>query len=338
MTCQSYVVHKTGSIKRLTRLSTTIPKLSDKQALVEVHSIGINYADIFAVLGLYSATPPTPFVPGLEFSGIVLESKDARYAPGQRVMGVTRFGGYTTHVAADADYLMPLPERWSFEHGAAFPVQSLTAYYALKTLGDIQPSQTILIHSAAGGVGLQANRIAKRFDAYTIGVVGDERKLSLLEKEGYDAGIIRNQKTFSSALRDALGGRPLDLVLEASGDFYFKKSYEALAPTGRLVAYGSATFTPSGSRSNYLTLAWKYLTRPKVDPLSMITANKSVMAFNLIWIYEKRDMLRRLIQEIDDLGLPAPFVGHRYQFENLPNALTEMKAGKTVGKLVVNVF
>ena len=188
-----YLVEKTGSLRNLKLHRSEIPTIGKGKVLVAVKSVGLNYADIFAIMGLYSATPTVPFIPGLEFSGEVLSSDSKDFVPGQRVMGVTRFGGYDTHIVADPDYLFPLPDGWSFEEGAAFPVQTFTAWYALRTLGDLKRGQTVLIHSAAGGVGLQANRICKKFAAHTIGVVGHEDKLDLLQREGYDKSIIRGK-------------------------------------------------------------------------------------------------------------------------------------------------
>jgi NADPH:quinone reductase-like Zn-dependent oxidoreductase len=328
-------VEKTGSLKNLKLKSSELPVVPDGRVLVEVKSVGLNYADIFAILGLYSATPKEAFIPGLEFSGDVLESKHPDFKIGQKIIGVTRFGGYDSHIVADPYYLMPLPSGWTYEQGAAFPVQTLTAYYALRTLGDLQQRQTVLIHSAAGGVGLQANRIAKRFNAYTIGVVGYKEKIKLLQDEGFDTAIVRGDN-FRKDLRDALAGCELNLVLETTGGKYFRYSYEALAPMGRVVAYGSAQFTPSSMRPNYLVLAFKYLFRPRVDPLSMIKANKSLMAFNLIWLYERKELMQKLLKEIGELHLPAPIIGHRYPFEQAVEALNFFRSGKSVGKIVLN--
>ncbi|MBT1706391.1 zinc-binding dehydrogenase, partial [Chryseosolibacter indicus] len=260
----------------------------------------------------------------------------AEFIPGQKVMGVTRFGGYDSHIVADPDYLFPLPEGWSYEEGAAFPVQTFTAYYALRTLGDLKFGQTVLIHSAAGGVGLLANRIAKKYNAYTIGVVGSESKLDLLKREGFDKAIVRG-RNFKEDLTQSLGGRPLNLVLETTGGKYFYYSYAALAPMGRLVAYGSAQFTPSSHRPNYINLVLRYLFRPRVDPLTMIKSNKSVMAFNLIWIYEQKEMMKEMLADIEKLKLPPPLVGHRYDFSQMGEALALFQSGKTIGKVVLNI-
>ena len=331
-----HTVTKTGSLKNLKLVSGPDAPLEKGKVVVAVKSVGLNYADIFAILGLYSATPKVPFTPGLEFSGVVLESDSPRFVAGQKVFGVTRFGGYTTHLVADPDYLFELPADWTFEEGAAFPVQTLTAYYALRTLGDLKSGQTVLIHSAAGGVGLQANRIAKKFNAFTIGVVGKEEKLDLLKREGFDRGIVRGDD-FKDQVSLALADRPLNLVLEATGGKYFNYSYDLLAPMGRVVAYGSAQFTPSSHRPNYLSLVFRYLFRPRIDPLSMIKANKSVMGFNLIWLYEHRELMSRLLQEIDELKLPPPIIGHRFPFSEMYEALMLFRSGVTTGKIVLNV-
>ena len=183
-------------------------------------------------------------------------------------------------------------------------------------------------------MGLQAHRIAKKFQAYTIGVVGSREKFSLLEQEGFDAKIIRSPD-FKTDLKGALGGRELNLVLEATGGKYFRYSYQALAPMGRVVAYGSAQFTPSSHKPNYLILALKYIFRPRVDPLSMIKANKSVMGFNLIWLYERKHLMKQLLEEIDALRLPPPKVGHVFNFDGMQEALAKFRSGTTTGKVVL---
>jgi alcohol dehydrogenase len=167
-------------------------------------------------------------------------------------------------------------------------------------------------------------------------VVGNSSKLEVLNKEGYDEGFVR-ASSFKSDLQKALKGKELNLVLETTGGKYFMWSYKALAKQGRIVSYGSAQFTPSGPRPNYFSLVWKFLFRPRLDPLSMIIDNKSLMAFNLIWLYEKADMMTELIQEINALQLPPPLVGHVFEFEQLPEALRIFQKGNTIGKLVVKV-
>ena len=328
-----------GDISRLKVSTESIepPQKGDMQ--IEVKAIGLNFADVFAILGLYSATPKGSFIPGLEFSGTVIDVGEgvSKYVIGDKIMGVTRFGAYTTHVNIGQEYISPLPEGWSFDDGASYLVQVLTAFYGLKNLGDIQEGSTVLIHSAAGGVGIWANRIAKRYDAFTIGTVGHEKKQEVLKKEGYDAGIVRNTKTFKAELQQALSGRNLDLIMECIGGKIMKIGFEALGQMGRHIVYGSAQYGDRTDRPNYFKLIPKYLMRPRLDPQNMIAVNKSVMAFNLIYLFEHSQLMHTLLQELSGMTLGKPIIGHRYSFEELPEAIRFFQSGKTIGKVVVNV-
>ncbi len=334
-----YRMAKAGSMNRLQQVDEERSSPGKDQVEVEVKAIGLNFADIFAIQGLYSATPTGSFIPGLEFAGKVVakgEQVDS-VAEGQDVMGVTRFGGYVSHLTIDAHYVTPLPAGWSYQEGAAFPVQVLTAYYALFPLGNLQNGNTVLIHSGAGGVGIQANRIAKRFNAYTIGTVSSQKKADfLLDEEGYDKAIVRSGD-FPHDLQNVLNGRDLDLVLESIGGKVFKQSFDALAPMGRIITFGAASFTPHGKRPNYLKLIWQYLRRPKIDPMKLPSINKSVMGFNLIWLYDNVTLMHQMLSEVDELALPAPHIGHTFAFDDLPEALQLFQQGKTVGKVVVDV-
>jgi alcohol dehydrogenase len=338
LTPRSFVVTKAGSLKNLRLQQQTLSFPAPNEVTIAVEAIGLNYADIFAIKGLYSATPKGTFVPGLEYAGQVVQVGETvkHLRVGDKIMGVTRFGAYTTHLNVDARYVIALPQGWSFAQGAAFPVQVLTAYYALVPLANLQKGQTVLIHSGAGGVGILANRIAKRLGAYTIGVVGSASKLKVLQKEGYD-GIVLRSAQFKAHVEKALQGRELNIVLETTGSKYFYWSYDLLAPQGRLITYGSAHFTTQGDRPNYLKLLWRYLFRPRLSPLKMIPQNKSLMAFNLIWLYEKTDLMRQLLDEIHALELPPPFIGHIFPFEELPQAVKLFQKGQTVGKIIVEV-
>lgn len=251
-------------------------------------------------------------------------------------MGVTRFGAYASHLNIDARYVIPLPAGWSYEEGSAYLVQVLTAYYGLKQLGAIQHGQTVLIHSAAGGVGIWANRIAKQYEAYTIGSVGSPHKLDFLRQEGYDGGIVRSQN-FKKDLENALDGRELHLIMECIGGKILEQGYEILAPQGRMIVYGSARYGSVGNRPNYLKLLYYYLTRPKIDPQKMPEHNKSVMGFNLIWLYHRAELMHQLLGELSQLNLGKPHVGHTFEFQELKDAILKFQTGKTIGKVVVKV-
>lgn len=330
---------KAGSLANLEMITETLPDPQAEEVTVAVKAVGLNFADIFAIWGLYAATPEGIFTPGLEYAGVIAKvgSKVEGVKQGDRVMGVTRFGAYATHLNIDYRYVVPLPQDWDFAEGAAFLVQVLTAYYGLVKLGDLQRGQNVLIHSGAGGVGLQANRIAKRYDAFTIGTIGRPDKADLLKREGYDRVIVRHKKTFKTDLEHALDGRPLNLIMECIGGKILKIGYQQMAPMGRMISYGSARYASVGNRPNYFKLLYYYLTRPKIDPQTMTNENKSVMAFNLIFLFHQAELMHEMLGEIEKLNLEKPLVGHRFPFEDLKEALLLFQSGKTTGKVVLEM-
>ncbi|MCB9048556.1 MAG: zinc-binding dehydrogenase [Lewinellaceae bacterium] len=332
-----YRLHS-GSLAYMDLVEEELADPAPGEVTIEVKAIGLNFADIFAIWGLYSATPEGEFVPGLEYAGVVARVGEGvtHLREGDAVMGVIRFGAYATHLNIDARYVLPLPPGWSFEQGAAYPVQVLTAYYALKELGAIRQGQTVLIHSAAGGVGIWANRIAKQYGAFTIGTVGSPQKLDFLRQEGYDKGIVRSGR-FRTDLEVALAGQELHLIMECIGGKILKDGYDMLAPQGRMIVYGSARYASVGNRPNYLKLAWYYLTRPRIDPQRMIESNKGILGFNLIWLYHRVELLHQLLGELEKMDLGKPHVGHTFPWGQLKEAILLFQSGKTVGKVVVRV-
>ncbi len=328
-----------GSLGNMKIETEALPEPAAHEVTVQVKAIGLNFADIFAMWGLYSATPKGVFTPGLEYAGVIAKvgAQVTGVREGDRVLGITRFGAYTSHLNIDQRYVVPLPENWSFEEGAAYPVQALTAYYGMVSLGELKSGQTVLIHSAAGGVGIWAGRIAKKLGAYTIGTVGSSSKLDLLKAEGFDQAFVRNSETFKDDVLKALNGRQLHVLMECIGGKIFKTGYELLTPMGRAIIYGSARYAHTGNRPNFLKLLWKYLWRPKIDPQTMTNRNVGVFGFNLIWLYENVELMHQLLKEIEALQLEKPYVGHVFEFSQLPEAVRLFQSGKTMGKVVVTV-
>jgi NADPH:quinone reductase-like Zn-dependent oxidoreductase len=327
-----------GDIRRMQLSEETLPEPGSGEVCVEVASIGLNFADVFAIWGLYSATPKEPFIPGLEYAGRVLRAGPGvdAWKPGDRVMGVTRFGAYASHLNIDQRYLLRLPDDWDFSTGAAYLVQVLTAYYGLTHLGNLQPGYNVLIHSAAGGVGIFANRIARKLGATTIGTVGSDKKVSFCLQEGYERVIVRDEH-FRERLSEALDGRPLHLIMECIGGDILKIGYEQLAEQGRMVVYGSAHYARRSDKPNILRLFWKFFRRPMIDPQKMIEQNRGILGFNLIYLYEQAPLMHQLLKEISQLDLEPPFVGHRFDFEKLPEAVRFFQGGESMGKVVVEV-
>ncbi len=332
----AYRINKAGSINNLKLVKEDLANPADDEVTIQVKAIGLNFADVFAIQGLYSATPKESFVPGLEYSGIILKKGKGvtEFEVGDKVMGAIRFGAYTNFLNINKNYISKIPMDWSFEDGAAFTVQSLTAYYSLIELADIKNNSTILIHSAAGGVGIYANRIAKRFNAYTIGTVGSDKKTALLKKEGYDQVIVRDSN-FNKNLAESLKDKNLDIVLECIGGKIFSESFKQLCAGGRIIVYGAAQYSTGSSRPNYLKVIQKYLTRPKIDPLSLSDKNKSVMGFNLIYLWDKIGLMQNILKDILKMNLPKPLIGKVYQFTDLLAAVRKFQSGETVGKVII---
>jgi alcohol dehydrogenase len=193
-----------------------------------------------------------------------------------------------------------------------------------------------MIHSAAGGVGIWAGRIAKRYNAFIIGTIGDISKASKIQNEKYDVIIERN-KDYRTSISAILNSRRPDIILDPVGGKYLRDGYRFLNSGGRLVTYGSANFNVGVSTPNYFKIIYKYFTRPKIDPLQMINHNKSVMGFNLIYLWDKVDEMGIYLDKMITLDLGKPVIDSIYSFENLKEALYYFQKGKSVGKIVVKL-
>ena len=327
---------KAGNLARLRQEEESLPPLPQGSMRIRVRAVGLNFADIFALAGMYSATPKGSFIPGLEFAGEVTatHSDTSEFAVGDRVMGVCRFGGYCSLLNTTPDRCQLLPKGWSFAEGAAYPVQTLTAWYALRVLGDVQAGQNVLVQSAAGGVGLQAMRLCEKYKATAFGTVGNSEKKTFLEKQGHSRIVVRDA-AFPGNLQQLLAGQPVHLVLDAIGGNIQRQCFDLLAPTGRLIVFGAASFAPGKTRPNYFSVLGKYLRRPRYDPLVLINDNKSVMGFNLIWLWNQQPLLASAIDEVTKLQLPPPFVGKEFPFDEAPQAIEHLRSGASVGKVVL---
>ncbi|NEV64673.1 zinc-binding dehydrogenase [Thiorhodococcus minor] len=340
-----------GSLERLERRTEELPPPRAGEARVRVQAIGLNFADIFACLGLYSATPRGTFVPGLECAGVVEAigppredegSSGSALSPGEPVMVLTRFGAYATALNAESRYLAPIPDGWTMAEGAAYPVQSLTAWYGLMHLGALAPGQVALLHSAAGGVGLHALAMARATGATVIGTVGQADKIPLLEARGLARGqvVVRKAKGFGAQLDVALAAvdaTGFDVVLDAIAGPFFLPALARLAPEGRHVLYGAADFMPKGRHPDWLRLAWQYLRRPRLDPMKLMDTNRSVMGFNLIWLFDRADRLPAAMSAALALSPAPPHIGARFPFDEVPEALRALQSGRTMGKIVIEV-
>ena len=338
-------ISRAGSLSRLQRVEETLPEPVAGEARLRVEAVGLNFADILACLGLYSATPRGPFVPGLECAGTVeAVGPGAGLAVGDRVCVLTRFGAYASRLNFDTRYAVPVPPGWSSAEAAAWPVQGLTAWYGLVERARVVREECVLVQSAAGGVGLQALGILESVGARVIATVGSEDKARFLQaRHGLplDRIIVRDRADFPARLDRALkdtGADGLDVVFDAVLGPWFRPCFERLRPEGRFVLFGAADFMPPGRRPNYLALLWRYLRRPRLDPLAMISANQAFIGFNLIWLWERVDRMPAAVEGLSRFaGGRPPHVGARWPFDDAPRAMELLQSGQTIGKVVLEL-
>jgi NADPH:quinone reductase-like Zn-dependent oxidoreductase len=244
---------------------------------------------------------------------------------------VTRFGGYATHVVVPRHQVFSLPRGWNAVEAAGFPTVFLTAWYALRRLANVRAGERLLVHSAAGGVGGALLQIARAVGAEAVGVVGGAHKVEAAVKQGAAEVVLKTD--------DWRRRGPFDVVLDANGYATLRDSYAALAPGGRLVVYGFHSMLPrAGGRPSWGRLAWGWLRTPRFDPLDMTTSNRSVLAFNLSFLFHRADMLREALDELlgwADRGLLAPPPTRTFPLDAVAEAHRALESGATVGKLVL---
>jgi NADPH:quinone reductase-like Zn-dependent oxidoreductase len=214
------------------------PEPKKGEVRIRVRAAGINFADLMARVGLYPDAPKIPCVVGYEVSGIIDRVGEGVTAlkVGSRVLGMPRFGGYTDTLVVAADNVFPMPEKMTFEEGAALPVVYLTAYNMMLFTGTVRPGSSVLIHSAAGGVGLAAIQIAKTRGCTILGTASPG-KHAFLRERGV-AHPIDSGGDYAAAVRAVVGDRGVDLILDPVGGKSWSIGYDLLAPCGRLVAFG----------------------------------------------------------------------------------------------------
>jgi len=341
------VIERPGGYRRLQIQETPIPTPLSDEVLVEISAAGVNFADIFIRLGLYKSAKEFvgwPITPGFEFSGQVLKcGEDATgLAEGDLVFGLTRFGAYATHVCVPRwqVFLIPADSKFTSDQWAAFPAVFLTAYHGLFQNFVLRPGMKILVHSAAGGVGGALLQLGKIADCQMTGVVGATHKADTAFDYGADQVIDKSREDLWCQANE-LCPEGFDIVFDANGPETLKQSYRHLAPAGKLVGYGfhSMLSTYRGV-PNYLKLLWEYFRVPRWSPLDMTQENKSLIAFNLSFLFHRRDLFQEAMQDllkwVEEGKIKAPVV-QSYPFEKVVEAHRALESGTTVGKLILKI-
>jgi NADPH:quinone reductase len=315
---------KYGDPEVLEMVEMERPVPTGRRVLIKVEAIGVNYADTARREGHYVVPTPLPFIPGAEVAGVVSEvGEDVTSVHiGQRVVALIESGGYAEYVNVDERGVIPIPDELDFQQAVALPVQGLSAYHILKTMGRLEEGETVLIHAAAGGVGTLAVQLAKIFHAGNIiATASTEEKRALAKQLGADAAIDYTKEGWKDEVLEYTNGKGVDVALEMAGGDIFHQTLDCLAPFGRLVVYGVA--------SGQFT---------RMNPARLMGKNLSVIGFFLPQIMRKSELYQQSLQELltyVQTGKLILAIGGVYPLEQAAEVHRLLQSRKTHGKLIL---
>jgi NADPH:quinone reductase len=295
------------------------PTLADGNELVQVQAGGLNFADIMSAAGGYHGTPKPPLIAGREFCGI-------RQRDGRRVMGYTQWGAFAERMMARPELLWPVPENWTAEEGAAFPVNYFTAYFAYWKAGLLDPhlkNQRVLIHAVAGGVGTACVQIGKLLGIEMYGTSSSEEKLAKVKNLGLQHGINYKERDYEEAVKDLTHGEGVDTVFEMLGGEHTNRSVRCLRDFGRVIVYGSATGE-----------------KPLLDTRLLYAKGASVHGLWLTYLAAKRELMQQAWSQLSQWtsqGHLHAIIGRVVQMEQAQEAYRLLAGGKNFGKVVITI-
>ena len=319
------------------------PAVGPGEVRIAVRAAGVNFADTMARVGLYPDAPKPPCVMGYEVAGEIESMGEgvADFSVGDRVIAGTRFGGQAELVTVPAAQALPLPDRLSFEQGAAFPVNYGTAYAALVVVGSLRGGTRVLIHAAAGGVGIAATQIARNAGAEIYGTASAS-KHDAIRAQGVDHPIDYRNLDFEAEAMRLTDGEGVDLVIDALGPTSFRKDYRLLRPGGRLVMYGISEASTERGRDIPAMLKglakMPWATVPWWKSLALMNENKGVFGLNMLKWWEREGSLDRLTQPLMadlEAGRLDPVVAESFPFERAGEAHSFIAERRNVGKVVL---
>jgi NADPH:quinone reductase-like Zn-dependent oxidoreductase len=308
-----------------------------------VRAAGLNFADTMARVGLYPAAPKPPCVLGYEVAGEVetIGEGVSGLTVGQRVMAGTKFGGQAELAVAQARDVMPMPEHLSFEEGAAFCVNYGTAYAALMIMGGLREGNRVLIHAAAGGVGIAATQVARIAGAEIFGTAS-AAKHEAIKAQGVDHTIDYRTQDFKAEIRRLTNGEGVDVILDPMGPTSFRKDYRILRPGGRLIMYGLSEAMNENGRD--MRAALRSLLRMPTSTMPwwnagrLLNQNRGVFGLNLLsWWRREGGMDRITAPLLSDLNSKQlmPVVARSYPFEQAGDAHRYLAERRNIGKVVL---
>ncbi len=332
-------ISKSGSYDVLQVRETPDPELSAGQIRIGVRASGLNFADLSARQGIYPDAPKPPCVVGYEVAGEVEALGDGVDGPavGTRVMALTRFKGHADVVCVPALQVIVMPDDMSFEQGAAIPVNYLTAHHMLLRVANLRGGAKVLVHMAAGGVGVAALQICKTVPEVEVFGTSSASKHDFIREQGCDHPIDYRTQDYVSVVRELTAGKGVDIILDALGGKDWKKGYHLLRPVGHLIAFGFANMH-AGPRRNLLHMARQLTGMPLFTPMGLMDHNRTVSGVNVGHLWGEPEMLREQMLCLVELfreGKIRPHVDASFSFAQAADAHRRLEERQNVGKVVL---
>jgi synaptic vesicle membrane protein VAT-1 len=320
------------------------PQPKAGEVLIRVKAVGVNFGDLLQRMGIYPGVPKPPFIPGMEIAGVVEKVVEASrpaegdaLKPGDAVTALTQFNAYAEWAVVSARQVYRLPAGMTFDDAAAIPVNYLTAFHSMFTMGNLQPGDRVLIHGAAGGVGIAAVQLARARGLITFGTAGPAKQ-EFLRKIGVDHAVDYEKSDFVEVVRK-FAPDGIEMVMDPIGGKSFSRSYKCLGPVGRLVIYGfSGAAAPDGKRSMVRGLT-ALLQTPSFRPLKLLADSISVMGVNLGKLQSRPALLRTELEEIFRMysaGEIKPVIGKTFPLDQAAAAHQYIHDRKNIGKVILS--
>jgi len=314
--------------------------------VVEVEAVGINYAEVLSRRGLYGWAPRLPYVIGMEACGLIAEvgAGVEERRVGERVIVGAQSGCYAERIVVPAAQALPVLPGYSLEENAAFAVNYLTAWVSLMEMARLRPTDRVLITAAAGGVGTAAVQLAKAFGCTVYAAAGSEAKLGTLRDLGADLAISYGEPGFADKVRAAVDADGttappgLDVVLEVVGGHVFRDSLDLLAPFGRVVVAGFASYQLRW----WNPLSWWRTWRdaPRADVAGLAVASRGVLACHIGYLLKDAERMSRLWSDLTAFVAEhaiRPVVGATFEFDDIAEAHRLMESRRSTGKIIVRL-
>jgi NADPH2:quinone reductase len=300
------------------------PRPGAKEILIEVRAAGINYAEIELTNGKYQVPKQLPFVMGFEASGIVAEvgSQVKNHELGDRITSIVSSGGYAEYAVADAGFAIPIPEGVSFAQAATIPIQGLSAYSLLKFAARPQATESVLVQSAAGGVGLYLVQLLRIMGVKNVlALASSKEKLDLVKRLGADLTFNYSDSGWADGVRAATCGKGVDVVLEAASGKVGEESFKLIAPFGRMVVFGAKNIHDT-------------ISPEKVRQL--IYGNQSLIGFNFPSLQPQQiaECVPDLLELISHQKIKL-FANTSFPLANVRMAFEALSSRRTIGKVVL---